>query len=682
MALWWMAFLLFCAALTGTSSEVLEPTVGDLLTSPAQVRALSSAEAGRGHSVEIEAVVTFRTHDGNVFVHDYKDGIYVACRTLATPLAPGQLVRLRGRTAPGDYAPIIIAESAEHLGTAKLPQPRRVPFDELGAGNLDCEWVEVEGIVRSAQQIAEDRFDLEIAVQGGQLRVYLLGIAPELRGRLVDATIRLQGARGCIFNQKRQSLGPLLFVEGRNLQVLEPAPQDPFAAPTRPLGSLLQFAPGARQGHRLKVRGSVTHQIPGESVFIRDAGQGLQLKTSETELLQPGDLIEALGFETVGICAPFLENATCRKIGGQAPPTPVRISPALAMQGRFEADLVSIRGTLVDFVPGDKDLHLILENEGVVFHAELASGTRGTTELAKLVKGSQLELTGICLAQDVAEQRSIVTPDSLKILLRSPKDIAVLRAPSWWTPQRLMWPFAGVTLLFAAGMALVVRRARQKAREQERAREESERRIMAIMAERNRMAREIHDTLAQGFTAISVQLEAMKDKVAGSPQAAKHLELARSFVRSSLAEARRSIWEMRSQSLEEADLPTALGKVAQQLVSGAGIEIDLVVRGEVRRLPVPTENSLLRVGQEAVTNAIKHARPRRIVIEFRFDHSSVLMHVHDDGCGFECSRVTPGASGGFGLLGMRERIESLGGRLSIKSRPGRGTEIEVAAGAA
>jgi len=201
----------------------------------------------------------------------------------------------------------------------------------------------------------------------------------------------------------------------------------------------------------------------------------------------------------------------------------------------------------------------------------------------------------------------------------------------------------------------------------------------AVLAERNRIAREIHDTLAQGFAGISLQLEAVDETLSESPSVARnHLNKARSLVRSSLAEARRSVWELRSPALESADLPTALSKIALQLAANS-LRASVNVTGDRRRLPSTVEENLLRIGREALTNAIKHAQAQTIDVDLNFDVNRVLLSVRDDGCGFDPNHQPSQSNNGFGLISMRERAEAIGAKLKVDSSPGNGTLVTVEA---
>jgi ligand-binding sensor domain-containing protein/signal transduction histidine kinase len=204
--------------------------------------------------------------------------------------------------------------------------------------------------------------------------------------------------------------------------------------------------------------------------------------------------------------------------------------------------------------------------------------------------------------------------------------------------------------------------------------------FQAVLQERNRIAREIHDTLAQGFAAVSVQLEIVSRLLSSSLDSAKeHLDQARVLVRNSLAEARRSIWDLRSQSGENEDLAARLSKMATRVGDCAPGKIRLQVRGTYRPLAPKVEDELLKIAQEALTNAIRHAHANHINIELAFDVKRVRMTIADDGCGFATSANAPGPDGHFGLQGMRERAEQIEAELTVQSSPGKGTKISLEA---
>jgi PAS domain S-box-containing protein len=198
----------------------------------------------------------------------------------------------------------------------------------------------------------------------------------------------------------------------------------------------------------------------------------------------------------------------------------------------------------------------------------------------------------------------------------------------------------------------------------------------AVLEERNRMAREIHDTLAQAFTGILLQLGAAERVMADAPeQGQAHLQTAGDLAREGLAEARRSVQALRPQALEEEDLAGALARMVEQLNSDPSTRIAFRRDGMPRPLPPDVADHLLRVGQEALTNALRHAQAREVGVELSFAGEELRLCVTDDGRGF-AMEARP-RKGGFGLTGMQERAGLIGAQLSVDSQPGSGTRVEL-----
>jgi signal transduction histidine kinase/ligand-binding sensor domain-containing protein len=203
-------------------------------------------------------------------------------------------------------------------------------------------------------------------------------------------------------------------------------------------------------------------------------------------------------------------------------------------------------------------------------------------------------------------------------------------------------------------------------------------RFALVLEERARLAREIHDTLAQGFVGISSQLDAVAMCMADeATPARKFLDLARRMARHSLTEARRSVMDLRASALEGQDLAAALQSGTRMWTAGSPVAVNVDVSGAEKPLPQEMEQHLLRIAQEAVTNALKHAGASQIWIKLHMEARKLQLRITDNGCGFEQQDVFASRGGHFGVLGMRERAERLGGELRLDSHPGTGTEVEV-----
>ena len=229
--------------------------------------------------------------------------------------------------------------------------------------------------------------------------------------------------------------------------------------------------------------------------------------------------------------------------------------------------------------------------------------------------------------------------------------------------------FYALLLVAVAGVVVLLLRLRLRRAEGE---------FRAVLGERNRIAREIHDTLAQGYVGISVQLEVLSELLRHhKPEAAAtHLDLTRGYVREGLADARQSIWVLRSQDSGETTLPVRLRRIVEA-EGGHGLEASFSLFGAYRPLPSETEREFLRVAQEAIHNVKKHAGARHLFVQLEYGQEEIALEVRDDGRGFAASEEMESAPGHYGLTGMRERAAAIGGRLEVTSEPGVGTTVRL-----
>ena len=246
--------------------------------------------------------------------------------------------------------------------------------------------------------------------------------------------------------------------------------------------------------------------------------------------------------------------------------------------------------------------------------------------------------------------------------------------PAWWST----WWFRGLTamLLTAAAVALYLRRVRQISRQ-------FLIRLEERVSERTRIARELHDSLLQGFQGLMFRLQAVRQLLPERPgDAAKFLDSAMQVGDQAIGEGRDAVQNLRSSTFEEGDLATALGTLGAELSVGmepqATPEYRVMVEGKPRELNPDVRDDIYRIAREAVRNAYQHANARHIETEFTFGDTDLRVRVRDDGIGVDSTILARGQrSGHWGLPGMRERSESIGGRLKIWSERNAGTEVEL-----
>jgi signal transduction histidine kinase len=203
-------------------------------------------------------------------------------------------------------------------------------------------------------------------------------------------------------------------------------------------------------------------------------------------------------------------------------------------------------------------------------------------------------------------------------------------------------------------------------------------RFAAVLAERNRLAREMHDTLIQGCVGVSTLLDAAVSLQTSSPDLTKDLlERAQMQVRTSVDEARRAVWNLRHEAAEGEGLVSALERLAQQVALASGVRIDYETIGKPVPLDAQVEHDLVMIAKEAVLNAVHHGRPESVLLSGSFESTRLQVRVIDNGCGFEPSVETSKPGEHYGLVGMSERAKQMGGTFTLDSQPGKGTHVSV-----
>ncbi len=439
-----LAFAIVAAGLS-IKADVPLPT----LTTARTVHSMTNQEAARKYPVHLhDACVLYYNPDvGNLFVNDPSGSVYVDTRHQPRlSLHPGDLLEITGVSGAGGFAPTIIQPAIRVTGHQQLPTAPRVSLDYLLTGLADTVWVEVQGTVRAvvesdhltayADQGASGKGNILVTIATGAGRLDVITVESggiEYRN-LVDSDVVVRGVCGPRFNKNGQLIGVHLFTPSlTEMRVVTRGPADPFSLPIRGVETVMQYAPYAAPGHRIRVRGVVTSRWGGRRVSIMDRGHGMVFESPDAGRLAIGDLIDAVGFPGINGYSATLEDVQCQRIGSQAPPAPRVITVAEAFKGDADSELVRIRGRLLGQTVTPDERTLLLSADGRAFTALLRA--RGSGEsAAALSDGSTLQLTGICSVETLPDK----TPKAVQILLRSADDIAVLEHPSWWTASRIL----------------------------------------------------------------------------------------------------------------------------------------------------------------------------------------------------------------------------------------------------
>ena len=710
--------LFFFLILIVVSPVVLAQESGGLLTNTVDVISLSAEQASRSLKVSLTGVVTAADPvlKGRFFVQDSTGGVFVDNVNGRRP-DPGDVVEVSGITYAGAFAPTVTAPSVRKIGTAPLPPAKPASVEQLMSGSEDSQRIEISGTVRDARNDGS-RLTMDLVAGGYRFRAYL-SVAPDFQPeKLVGAQVRVRGTAAEAHNRSlRQLVAVEVYIPNLADLVVEKSESlNPFDSPVIPLDKLAQFRRGNSLTRRVHVRGAVTFQRPGEYVFLEDGIFGLQVQSRQRTELLPGEVVDAVGFLSFENYLPVLQDAVFRDTSEpQVPVKPQPVTIEELQSGLYHADYISLSGKLIELTV-NRERHgtappgattMVLQTSNFTFTA-IANNLAGQAALAAIPIGSVLEVSGICLTQIDSDGKL----ESFQILIGNPKDVLIIKKPGWLTPQRLLIGFVIVcsllivivswtvmlsrknsTLNFLVAEREKARQALQQANDQleervkERteqlkfeitARKESEVQFKAVLTERTRLAQELHDTVEQTLTGIALQLDAASKLHDRSPEnSLRHLELARSLMAKSQVEVRQSVWDLRSRELEQFDLATTLTEGARQITCGTNVQVRFETRGKPRSLPEVVEENLLRIGQEALANIIKHSGATHVDIELQFEQQQVCLQVKDNGTGFDLDKAVGPSEGHFGLLGMSERAKRLGGRFSLSSKPEEGTSVRV-----
>ncbi len=421
--------------------------------------------------------------------------------------------------------------------------------------------------------------------------------------------------------------------------------------------SAIQSASFSRTPISVVVRGIVTSVR--YRIVIEDRTGAIEVRPQPPEQISLGDEVEVSG-QMVPAANPQISQAQLRRLWGGSMPLPLSITPDQAAEGGNELFLVETVAKLVDFAPaGLTGVRLNLLGGHQNFFAVLPSDSGDELSEKSMQAGTTLRLTGILVVN-----HGVGGGAPFFIQLRTPEDIELVELPSWWTRAHLMvlGGIAIIVLLAAISFGIHIRHARYR----------------AVAEERASIARDLHDTLAQGYAGITLQLEAAQHMIGRNTERAEELlSEALQLVRHSRDESHLSIDVLRSLS-RDSRLEVLVSRCIQQVRAGYGGRIEQQVSGSPTVLSYSLVNNLFRIVQEALSNAVSHSHAARIVVRVDYRKHGVLIEVEDNGTGFNPGGVRGPEDGHFGIIGMRERCGSINAKFELQSASS-GTIVRVRA---
>ena len=644
-----------------------------------------------GDRVEIQGTVTgiggyfANLHDGTAGISVYDKVRYVFCST-------GDVLRISGTVGQtGGGLLHVMTGTCAKVGTdPDAARPVALTPGELAdAKGLAYRAVSIRGVVADAFRDENDPSwaFLFFSPLEDHIAAAIHDPAQHLRLQtFLDAEVEVYGNYEQGTSSARPHLGPYVQTFFTNtVQILKLANTDPSAAPAFAAHTSPDTHP-SDDGHRRRLSGVVLATY-GDDAFILKTDENLRVRihlVPGLPLPAPGTGVTVAGFPCPNLFFTEFANAIYRReaVPCLTPDTPTAVTPAellLDKQNRrmfkyqMDGRLIRLRGSVIAVSTHDSgrhDLHLLCGSETVRAEAR-------DFPLPQL--GSVVEVTGICrfLVEDgnVSGSRRL---SGFSVLPRTHDDIRVLKEPPWWTPTRA-WAAAGILLALALA-ALVGNLSLRKlvARKGQALAKESLSRLRADLRtdERMALAVELHDTLAQNLTGVSLQLDGVDEAHRmGSPRLGSLIEKARRALGACCVELRNCLYDLRNDAFDSHDISEAVRKAICPHLGTATADVALDLPRA--HLSDSTLHALLCIVRELTVNAVRHGRARHLAISGAAAANALTLSVRDDGCGFDPATRNGPDDGHFGLQGVRERLDRIGGLLDIRSSPGNGTTVTI-----
>jgi signal transduction histidine kinase len=383
--------------------------------------------------------------------------------------------------------------------------------------------------------------------------------------------------------------------------------------------------------------------------------------------VKAGDEVAAVGFPELGFFSTQLSDAECRVVSSGSAPA-AREAGVKELADGCDADLITAEARVLQRLDRDGRTELAAQVGGVNLTIMLPEPAPYALQQDALVR-----VTGVCRVSATRSGGYRARPTAYELWPRGPEDLVVMRGAPWWTSRRLALGLSGAAFLALVALTWVALLRRQVARQLTVIESKAQRE--AVIEERQRIAREFHDTLEQELAGLSLRLDAATPRVEDE-KARALLEQQRKLLQRLQTETRDFVWDLRDAARQDASLDVALNSLLSHLQVNTAVPIQFQANGSLPPLPALVQHHLLRITREAVNNAVKYAGATRIEVSLANEPDKPLLSIVDDGRGFDVAAVSA-LEGHFGIRGMQERARKINAQLQIHSKSGEGTRVEL-----
>lgn len=650
------------------------------IRSLAEVRSLPYEQAKNMQPVAMEVTVLYVDRGPSpcgafdMIVHDQTAASYCIIDLSHLPLEKrpiaGDHLFIHGQSRAEGFFPHLEVLEWKIVGHSDIPPPHLISADELFLPEFDTAWVEVPAVVVGIEK-GGLAYTLAVEVFGQTFKADLPACedADARATALLQRPVKMKGILATIYNENRQLTGRHFFVPSFDCFTPSAPAVDATTARTLLINELLTSSTSVDDLVRLE--GIITqHDLKG--FYLQDSSGGTFIQGVKADHLPVGTRVSVEGYGAIAPFRPILRAIRVTEMARGPSPQPEPMNFHATDVTRFQTTLVTLQAVLGNIRKVRQETILQCTSNGVQLEAILP--TESDHPYAQI--GDTIRLTGICELTTTHPMPRTEWVDGFRIRLENPAAVVVLHRSPWWTTGRLLSALGlmtGLALLGGFGTLFFRRVVSEQARVIG-AKLSSE----AVSEERDRMARDLHDTLEQQLTGVSMQLESIAHSShEKSPAVAERLALATRMLEHSREEARRSVWDLRNRLLETHGLAAALKSLKDSAAIDGGPQVELRITGDPSTVSTHYDYPLLRIAQEALTNALKHAKAKHILISFETTATHHRLSIEDDGVGFDAKVVSPMSAPHFGLIGMRERAEKIGARLELITRPGAGCLISI-----
>ena len=622
--------------------------------------------------VEIEGTVLFVYSKHSAMVlHDGTASCWVGTSSpLNENIKYGSKIRVTGQTyIHSSYLANIEEATAEFLGEGSIPEPRQASAQDLFAQWIDTQWIQIEALVVGTE---EDGLAFTLVLDiAGKIFKADVPMEPDAAQRaavLMQRRVLFTGIADTVVNESRQMTDRHFLIPSFDQIIPIEAKTREALPPSRKIANLLQSDHSLKDVSR--VIGTVT-QLQKGGFYLRDETASTFVYASGGDIYPAGSQVEVEGFANVSAFRPILRASRVKLIEKGENPAAQPLKGGLEARPNLHNELVTIDCEFLTMRESPRETILQCRSGDAYFEAWLP---KSDPILSEIKSRDILRLTGIYEVTTTHPIPRIEWANGFRMNLAGPDAISILKRAPWWSLDRLLWALGiavAAILLILVWTNLLRKRVAIQTKIISRQVERS-----AIKDERQRIARELHDTLEQDLTGLSMQLENALDEIGTvNGVANRSLTLAHRMLQHSRLEAHASVSDLRNPKLLMRPLAEAMQESLEEKARETGVSLDFSVQGDPRILRSTTQNHLLRIAREALNNAHRHGKASRVHCHLAYSEEGFTLKLEDNGSGFDAGLLTP--AGHFGLIGMRERANKIHARFSLSSTPGHGTTIEV-----